>query len=133
MTGPRRLVVLDGVPRHQWRLDRRSAALWRGRLWYVEPTKCAVCIRAGDDTSVTFVTTDVQPILRCVEHGELAKIAFVVKRMYSVALGQAVVEGATTCEDVVFIPEELSYVEYNALTQTLLAEAEAYEAARGAT
>lgn len=133
MTGPRRIVCLDGVPRECWQLDARCAVIWRKRLWFIEQTKCAVCIRAGEEDNFTFASTETRPSFHCLEHGELVEIPFVVKRVYVVTIGGAVTEGERSFEDSLYIPREMLFAIRNLLIESLLAEAEEFEIARIAT
>lgn len=133
MTGPRRIVCLDGIPRERWHLDDRCAVIWRKRLWFIEQTKCAVCIRAGKDESFTFASTETPPSFHCLEHGELVEIPFVVKRLYVVTVGTAVAEGERAFEDSLYIPKEMLFAIRNLLIESLLAEADEFEAARIST
>lgn len=129
MTGPRRIVTLDGLPRDRWRLDHRSAFLLSGQLWHVVEAGCLQCLDQRDATGHTLVTEDSMTAL-CTDHGKLAILAYTVTRSYRVTVGTAWAEGERLREFQVFVPTEMVWAIRDLLLKQFLAEAEAHEIER---
>jgi len=130
VSGPRKIVEVDGIPHKRWRVDDRCTILLGGRLWVLDPVGCLLCLRDGANVSFTLVSVEPPPVYHCTEHGGLIPVSYVVTRSFVVEIGTSVAEGAKKIEDYMLVPKEMLWCVRNVLIQSVLAEAESYEAER---
>lgn len=130
MNGPRKIVEVDGIPPRRWRVDGRCTILLGGRLWVLDSVGCLLCLREGANASLTLVTVEPPLVYHCTEHGSLIRVTYVVTRCFVVEIGTGVAKGAKKIEDYMLVPKEMLWSVRNVLIESVLAEAESYEAER---
>ncbi len=127
MSGPKKIIELDGTPRSQWRLESSALHLFRGRLWSWEIAGCVVCCGALDNAenqTLCRVDDGDTEHFYCLEHQDLQKLAYVITRKCTVRIGEVEREFTDVEEDFLLFPAVMDAEACDALTNTLIAEAQ---------
>lgn len=122
MTGPKRIIDLDGTPQAQWKIDNNSLHLLNKRLWTREVTGCVLCVEA-DRTDVlgqTLRAQDDEDVAICLTHGPLVSVPYQIVRKSTVVVGDRSREVEQKIEDTLLIPVNLPPDEKESLYDRLL-------------
>ena len=133
MSGPTKIVELDGVPVSKWKLDPAAVHLWKGKLWKKEKVGCVLCVEKEGNEHVTLshVDNDGKEHFHCMEHGELSEVSYSMRKVYKITIGTVVREGEESLDDVMLFPAEMTLPEQETLINRLLDEAQKEEADSG--
>jgi hypothetical protein len=133
MTGPTKIVELDGIPTAKWKLDANATFLWKNRLWRRENVGCVLCVEKDGPEHVTFCHVDENGVesFHCMEHSELVAVPYSMKKVYTIQIGSVIREGQETLEDTMLFPEEMDLVSRDELINRLLDEAQSDEKESG--
>jgi hypothetical protein len=129
---PAKLIELDGVPLHKWRIEPDAVYLWKGRLWRKEPVGCVLCVEQEGNGYLTFASAERWPSAYfCMQHGELCEVGYEMKKRYEITIGNVVREGEERVNDTMLFPTEMTLGERTTLIERLLDEAQEEEAEAG--
>lgn len=133
MTGPTKIIELDGIPSKNWKLDANAVHLWKGKLWRKEKVGCVLCVEKEGPEHATLCHSDPGGVesFECMEHGGLIAVNYSMKKVYTITIGSVVREGEETLEDVMLFPEEMTLTARNELINRLLDEAQNEEKESG--
>lgn len=133
MSGPTKIVELDGVPVSKWKLDPNAVHLWKGKLWRKEKVGCVLCVEKEGNEHATLCHTDDDgnESFHCMEHGELIAVPYSMKKTYTIRIGDVVREGEETLDDSMLFPSGMNPEERNTLIGKLLDEAQQEETDQG--
>jgi hypothetical protein len=133
MTGPTKIIELDGVPSKNWKIDPKAIHLWKGKLWKKENVGCVLCVEKEGPEFVTLCNTDDAGVehFHCMEHGELLEVPYSMKKNYTIRIGDVIREGVEELEDTMLFPEEMTLVARNELINRLLDESQQEESEAG--
>jgi len=142
MSGPTKIIELDGKPRSSWRLEKKALHLWKGKLWRLVEAGCFFCAEEAEraraegldvEGFVTFTRDhdDGTPESWCMDHGELHEIPYSMEKKFKIVIGGVTREGETSCSDVMLFPVSMSEDERNEAIESLLGELEADEVSAG--
>lgn len=134
MSGPRKIIELDGKPRESWRLDEKALHLWEGKLWRKEVVGCVKCVEKEGNDFVTFSRTDDDgnEHFHCMHHGPLDEVPYEMVKKYTITIGGVVREGEESVKDSMLFPSSMTEEEKTQLIESLLEEAEQSEKDAGA-
>lgn len=130
LSGPRKIIELDGKPEQSWHLDSTAVHLWKGKLWKWEPIGCILCIEQEGiphETLSTEVDEDGETQYCCMTHGALQKIPYTMEKKFRVTLGGITRDGFETVTDAMLFPQSMDEEEKNSLICRLLDEIEEEE------
>lgn len=127
---PMKLIELDGMPLHEWRIEPDAVYLWKGRLWRREPVGCVLCVEQEGNGYLTFASAEQRwpSTFFCMQHGELCEVGYELKKVYTITIGHVVREGEERLNDTMLFPTEMTLSEQTALIERLLDEAQEAEA-----
>ena len=91
-----------------------------------------LCIDS-DNPTLCNVGADGIEAFHCMEHGELVAVPFLVKKVYTVAIGDVIREGEESVNDSMLFPAAMTPGERDELVGRLLDEAQQEEVSRGTT
>jgi hypothetical protein len=125
MTGPTKIIELDGIPSKNWKLDSNAVHLWEGKLWRKEKVGCVLCVEKEGPEHSTLCHANAEGVesFHCMEHGELSAIPYNMKKVYTITIGDVVREGEEELEDVMLFPRGMDLTARNELINRLLDEA----------
>lgn len=129
MSGPSKIIELDGKPRSKWRIEEGAMHLWEGKLWRKDVVGCVLCVEHEGNDYITFARTDDDGAehCHCVEHGPLEEVKYEMVKTYVVTIGGVVREGEERVEDSMLFPASMSTEEKDELINNLLDEADREE------
>lgn len=129
MSGPTKIIDLDGIPSKKWKLDINAVHLWRGKLWKKEPIGCVLCAEKSDPEYATLCHSDNNGIDHhyCMNHGDLTAVEYVMTKTYQISIGGIVRSGTEEVEDVILFPQEMTLASRNELINRILNEAQQEE------
>lgn len=135
MSGPTKIVELDGVPVSKWKIDPNAVHLWKGKLWRKEKVGCVLCCDKEGNEFITLCHADHddKEFFHCMEHGELTAVPYSMRKTYVISIGDITREGEETLDDVMLFPSEMELSERNALIERLMDEAQKEEVDSGPT
>jgi len=133
MSGPTKIIELDGIPVSKWKLDSNAVHLWKGRLWKKEKVGCVLCVEkeGNEHTTLSYVDDAGKEHCHCMEHGELASVSYSMRKVYKVTIGTVTREGEESLDDFMLFPAEMTLQEQEALINRLLDESQKEEADSG--
>jgi len=133
MSGPTKIVELDGVPIAKWKIDPNAVHLWKGKLWKKENVGCVLCVEKEGNEHITLCHSDDsgKEHFYCMEHGELSAVPYSSKKVYTITIGTVTREGEETLNDVMLFPAEMTLPEQEKLINRLLDEAQKEEVDSG--
>jgi hypothetical protein len=133
MTGPTKIIELDGIPSKNWKLSPTAVHLWKGKLWRKEKVGCVLCVEKEGPEFATLCHTDKDGVesFHCMEHNELIAVPYSMKKVYTIRIGDVVREGEEELEDTMLFPEEMTLASRNELINRLLDEAQSDEKESG--
>lgn len=133
MSGPTKIVELDGVPVSKWKLDANAVHMWKGKLWKKENVGCVLCVEKEGNEHVTLCHADDsgKEHFHCMEHGELTAVGYSMKKVYAITIGTVTREGTEELSDIMLFPAEMTLPEQEKLINHLLDEAQKEEAESG--
>jgi hypothetical protein len=134
LSGPKKIIELDGKPQESWRLDPKALHLWNGKLWKLEAHGCLLCAQDELEGRVTFSHQDDsdEEHYWCMRHGALTEVSYSMVKNYTVTIGGVTRSGEESIEDVMLFPSSMSAAEQNKIIEGLLDETEAEEKESGA-
>jgi hypothetical protein len=129
MSGPTKIIELDGKPRSKWRIEEGAMHLWEGKLWRKDVVGCVLCVEQEGNDYITFARTDDDGAehCHCVEHGPLDEVKYSMVKQYTVTIGGVVREGEEVVNDSMLFPASMSTEEKDELINKLLDEADREE------
>ena len=129
MSGPSKIIELDGKPRAKWRIEEGAMHLWEGKLWRKDVVGCVLCVEQEGNDYITFSRTDDEGAehCHCVEHGPLDEVPYSMVKQYTVTIGGVVREGEEVVKDSMLFPSSMSAEEKDELINKLLDEADREE------
>lgn len=144
MSGPTKIIELDGEDRSKWRIEEGALHLWEGRLWRKEAVGCVLCVEEEGIDHTTFSRAEVSEgadgeegeeteHFHCLHHGSLKEVPYEMVKKYTVNIGGVIREGEESVKDSMLFPSSMSDEEQAALIGKLLDEAESEEEASGPT
>lgn len=109
MTGPRKIIDLDGIPESKWKIEDGATHLYNQKLWTKENAGCVLCVEAEreDPRGQTLKSHDDDHVAVCLTHGPLDEVQFTVSREFKIKIGEIERNGIETINDVVWIPKSL--------------------------
>lgn len=133
MSGPRKIIELDGKDRSHWRLEEGALHLWEGKLWRKEVVGCVKCVEKEGNDFVTFsrADDDGDEHFHCMHHGELEEVPYEMVKKYTITIGGVVREGEESVKDSMLFPASMTQEEKTQLVERLLEEAEQDEKEAG--
>lgn len=133
MSGPTKIIELDGIPVKNWKIDPNAVHLFKGKLWSKEPVGCICCVEREGPEFTTFSTVDSNGVehFQCMEHGTLVEIPYSMRKVYTIKIGDVVREGEQSVDDTMLFPAEMEVSVRNALIDRLLDEADKDEIEAG--
>lgn len=133
MTGPTKIIELDGIPSKNWKLDVNAVHLWNGKLWRKEKVGCVLCVESTGSEYATLCHTDKNGVetFHCMNHGALIAVPYSMKKVYTIRIGDVVREGEEEVVDTMLFPEEMTLTARNELIERLLDEAQSDEKQSG--
>ena len=143
VSGPTKIIELDGKPRSQWRVEEDALHLWEGKLWRREAVGCVLCVEEEGIDHTTFSRTEVSAgddgeetkceHFHCMKHGALDEVKYEMVKKYTVTIGGVVRDGEVSVEDSMLFPTSMSQDERVELINKLLDEADEEEKDAGAS
>lgn len=129
MSGPTKIIELDGKERSKWRIEEGAMHLWEGKLWRKDVVGCVLCVEQEGNDYITFSRTDDDGVehCHCVEHGPLDEVPYSMVKQYTVTIGGVVREGEEVVKDSMLFPASMSTEEKDELINKLLDEADREE------
>lgn len=133
MTGPTKIIELDGVPSKNWKIEGNAVLLWKGKLWKKEPVGCVLCVEKEGNEHITLCHSDDhdKDTFHCMEHGELVEVPYSMRKVYTVQIGEVHREGTEELADTMLFPAEMELSARNELIGRLLDEAQSEEVKSG--
>lgn len=133
MSGPTKIVELDGVPVGKWKIDPNAVHLWKGKLWRKEKVGCVLCCdkEGNEHITLTHTAEDGKEHCHCMEHGELMSVPYSMKKVYTINIGGIERVGEETLDDTMLFPAEMTEGQRTDLINSLLDEAQKDEAESG--
>ena len=133
MSGPTKIIELDGKERSRWRVEEGALHLWEGKLWRKEAVGCIHCVEKEGNDFITFfrVDDDGKEYFCCMEHGPLEEVPYEMVKQYTITIGGVVREGRETVTDSMLFPTSMAQKERDSLIEKLLDEADKEEAESG--
>lgn len=126
LSGPKKIIELDGRPVSEWELDLKAVHLWKDKLWTLEVTGCALC--AADSSHVTLSRKEGdKEYFHCTEHGELDAVPYEAVKTYVIRIGDVERTGKETCTDIMLFPVSLDEEKKNRIINEMLDLAEEEE------
>ena len=128
LSGPKKIVDLDGCPMSEWELDLKAVHLWKNKLWTLEPFGCAIC--AGPDSVHATLSRKEgdEEYFHCTDHGELEAVPYKAVRTYVICIGDIERTGKEVFDDSLLFPKSLSKKDRTRIINEMLDQAEADEA-----
>jgi hypothetical protein len=131
MTGPTKIIELDGKERSKWRIEDDALHLWNGKLWRKEAVGCVKCVEKEGVDFMTFSRPegekDEDEHFHCMEHGPLEEVKYSMVKKYTVTIGGVVREGEQSIKDSMLFPADMSSDDRTLLIEKLLDEADKEE------
>lgn len=129
MSGPSKIIELDGKERSKWRVEEGAMHLWEGKLWRKDVVGCVLCVEEEGNDYITFSRIDKDEVehCHCVTHGALDEVKYEMVKQYTVTIGGVVREGEERVEDSMLFPASMSTEEKDELINKLLDEADREE------
>ena len=126
MTGPTKIIELDGIPTSKWKIDPNATFLWQNRLWRREKVGCVLCVEKEGPEHVTFCHTNKDGVesFHCMEHNELIAVPYSMKKVYTISIGDVVREGEELLDDTMLFPQDMDVTARNELINRLLDDAQ---------
>lgn len=125
LSGPRKIIELDGKPEQTWQLDSSAVHLWKGRLWKWEVVGCICCIEEEGIPHETLSTVEGDETeYVCMTHGPLVKVPYTMRKDFRVTLGGITRTGFEEISDAMLFPTSMSEDEKSALINRILDEIE---------
>lgn len=133
MSGPTKIIELDGIPSKNWKIEGNAVLLWKGKLWKKEPVGCVLCVEKEGNEHITLCHSDEhdKDTFQCMEHGELVEVPYTMKKVYTIKIGDVVREGEEDLADTMLFPAAMEVAARNELIGRLLDEAQKAEAEAG--
>jgi len=133
MSGPAKIIELDGIPSTRWKLDTNAVHLWNGKLWRKEKIGCVICVEKDGPENATLchASDDGVETFHCMNHGSLIAVPYSMKKVYTITIGDVTREGEEEVVDTMLFPEEMTLVSRNELIDRMLDEAQAEEKEAG--
>ena len=127
MTGPRKILELDGKPPGRWMLETGAQHLFRDELWSWEVAGCILCAENDNAENQTLARTDDDGVehFHCLCHGELEKVPYSIARSCTVKIGNVAREFQDTEEDHMFFPRGMDPDERDRITAEMIELAQA--------
>lgn len=123
MSHLRALVAVAEIPPDD-NFDGRRVYLVDGEIWEWEPIGCLVCAEA-EAPSRSFKKRDDEDTVRCLVHGPLLQVPYVVRKEYTIRIGALERTDSDTVEDELLIPASMSPAEQQRTLERLMDAAEA--------
>jgi len=117
-TGPLLVVSLDDEQGEPRTVGPGEIYILDGRLWVWEEPGCAVCNEEGD-SSATLHTVD-ESECRCLRHGALVEVPYLMKRRLEVAIGPIERSNTEEIRDSMLFPASLSEDELRRTIEQML-------------
>ena len=110
MSGPKKIIDLDGTPESLWKVDPKALHIHGNKLWALEVAGCVLCVEAerSDVRGQTFRSSDDEHTFMCLTHGALEEVQFSIKRDFTINIGKFQRVGHQEVKDVILIPKSLS-------------------------
>lgn len=128
LSGPRKVVDLDSIPREKWSIDRNAVHIFKGKLRKCEPVGCVLCVDNDQDTHVTFSDADSETEtgsgFYCVTHGDLVEVPYTLVRTCTIAIGDITREIRHEDSDSMLFPVNMTDDERRKLIDKMLDESE---------
>jgi hypothetical protein len=132
LSGPRKIIELDGKPELAWRLDSSAVHLWKGKLWKWEAVGCICCIEEEGLPHETLSTVEGDEVeYECMTHGVLERVEYVMRKDFVVTLGGVTRTGFEEITDAMLFPKSMSEDEKLSLINKILDEIEEDEHTTG--
>lgn len=123
LSGPRKIIELDGKPQQSWHLDSTAVHLWKGKLWAWEQIGCILCIEEEGIPHETLSSAEgEEKEYCCMEHGPLQRVEYSMEKKFKVTLGGVTRDGFEEITDMMLFPQSMSAEEKTALINRLLDE-----------
>lgn len=134
MSGPRKIIDLDGVPLHKWRLENGAMHVFKGRSWSKEPVGCILCIeeKGPEHSTLSYEDASGKEQFLCMTHGDLEEVPYSSVKTYTFRIGNIVRENEVKLEDSMLFPRSMSAKERDELITSMMDEEEEAEQAAGA-
>jgi len=141
MSGPTKIIELDGKERSAWRIEEDALHLWEGKLWRKEAVGCVLCVEEEGVDHMTFSRSEVEKEgddessehFHCMHHGPLKEVPYEMVKKYTITIGGVVREGEESVRDSMLFPASMDKDERTTLIEKLLDEADSDEKAAGPT
>lgn len=131
MTGPRKILELDGKPKGRWRLETGALHLFKGQLWSWEIAGCIICADQSEAERQTLCREDDGvEYFRCLEHGPLDRVEYVITRRCTVRIGAVEREFVDTEQDYLLFPADMEPEARTRITEAMISEAQTEAAAK---
>jgi hypothetical protein len=125
MTGPRKILELDGNPKSRWKLESGALHLFEDKLWAWEIAGCILCAEENDAEHQTLCREDEkEEHFHCLHHGSLEKVSYAITRLCTVRIGDVEREFRDVEEDYLLFPSKMSEEERTKVTHAMIAEAQ---------
>lgn len=133
MSGPKKIIELEGKEPSRWRIEDGALHLWNGKLWSKELVGCVQCVEKEGNDHITFSRSDNEgeEHFHCMEHGLLDEVKYSMVKQYTVTIGGIVRTGEQSAEDTMLFPSSMSTNEKTSLIKTILDEMEEDEEEAG--
>jgi hypothetical protein len=141
VSGPTKIIELDGKERSKWRVEEGALHLWEGKLWSKEAVGCVLCVEEEGVDHMTFSRSEIEDgaaedaecseHFHCMHHGPLAEIPYEMVKKYTITIGGVVREGEESVRDSMLFPASMDKDERTALIEKLLDEADSDEKESG--
>jgi len=139
MSGPTKIIELDGTERSKWRFEDKALHLWEGKLWRKEAVGCVKCVEKEGVDYTTLSRAEgaegdkPEEHFHCMHHGPLDEVPYEMVKKYTVTIGGVVREGDVSVKDTMLFPASMNAEERTTLIEKLLEEAEDEEKSSGAS
>ena len=129
LSGPRKIIELDGHPVSEWELDLKAMYMWKGRLWCLSKFGCCICADSDDGAGNATLSyeEDDGDHYHCMKHGPLVEVAYLAERSYTIKIGDVERKGKDRHEDCLLFPDEMGTEHMNSLISEMLDLAESEE------
>jgi hypothetical protein len=141
VSGPTKIIELDGKERSSWRIEENALHLWEGKLWRKEAVGCVLCVEEEGVDHMTFSRSEIEKEdsdepkcsehFHCMHHGPLEEVPYEMVKKYTITIGGVVREGEESVRDSMLFPASLDSKERTVLIEKLLDESDSDEKAAG--
>ncbi len=120
--GPMLVVSLEDDPDAAQSVGPGELYILDGRLWVWEGPGCALCNEEGSPSRTLHTVDDDE--CRCLEHGELVEVPYIMRRRLEVSIGSVTRSSTEEMRDTMLFPVSMSEEELRLSIEEMLGQGE---------